>query len=92
MSGRRDLETDPYRRSAEPAGRRAGRSGPLGIQVGELVPWIREHPIRLAGSTYVTFAVIPAADQLVTRPRLGLCLVARTDGQWLTSPAKNSGE
>lgn len=48
------------------------------------------HP--LAGSAYVTFAVVPTTDQLATGPRLGLCLVARADGQWLTSPAKNSGE
>lgn len=47
----------------------------------------------LAGSTYVTFAVIPTAEQLAgTSPHLGLCLVARADGQWLTTPAKNSGE
>jgi len=49
-----------------------------------------QHP--LAGSAYVTFAVVPTTDQLATGPRLGLCLVARADGQWLTSPAKNSGE
>jgi hypothetical protein len=49
------------------------------------------HP--LAGSTYVTFAVIPTAGQLATgSPQLGLCLVARADGQWLTTPARNSGE
>ena len=48
------------------------------------------HP--LAGSAYVTFAVIPAADQLTTGSKLGLSLVARADGQWLTSPARNSGE
>jgi hypothetical protein len=48
------------------------------------------HP--LAGSAYVTFAVIPTAEQLAAGPKLGLCLVARADGQWLTSPAKNSGE
>lgn len=205
MSGRRDLETDPYRRSTEPSGATGGRRDRLGAQLGELVPWIRAHPIRgvitillaagavgtllnppieatvdrlasgdciyartaaaaetgpgarpigepadveavinrgtavraacglshgheisavvpisastvdpaiirdtvqqrcdavfdayvhhpLAGSAYVTFAVIPTPDQLATGPRLGLCLVARADGQWLTSPAKNSGE
>lgn len=205
MSGRSDLETDPYRRPTDGDGSRAGRGAPLGIQLGELVPWIREHPIRgvvmlllaagaigsilnppieatadrltsgdciyartaaasqtgpgsrpigapaeveavinrgaavraacglshghevsavvpissstgdretaretvqercdsvfeafvhhpLGGSTYVTFAVIPTADQLAAGPPLGLCLVARADGQWLTSPAKNSGE
>ncbi len=48
------------------------------------------HP--LAGSAYVTFAVVPTSAQLASGPRLGLCLVARADGQWLTSPAKNSGE
>ncbi len=48
------------------------------------------HP--LAGSAYITFAVVPTSEQLATGSKLGLCLVARTDGQWLTSPAKNSGE
>jgi len=48
------------------------------------------HP--LAGSAYVTFAVVPTTEQLAAGPRLGLCLVARADGQWLTGPAKNSGE
>ena len=47
------------------------------------------HP--LAGSEYVTFAVIPSAAQLETGPQLALCLVARADGQWMTGPAKNSG-
>jgi len=205
MSGRRDLETDPYRQATDRGGSPAGRQGPLGVQLGELVPWIRQYPIRgvitillaagaigtllnppieatadrltsgdciyartaaaaetgpgarpigepadveavidrgaavraacglthghevsavvpilastadrsvvretvqercdavfdayihhpLAGSAYVTFAVIPTPDQLATGPRLGLCLVARADGQWLTSPAKNSAE
>jgi len=48
------------------------------------------HP--LAGSSYVTFAVIPSVAQLSTGPQLALCLVARADGQWLTSPARNSHE
>ena len=48
------------------------------------------HP--LTGSAYVTFAVVPTSSQLATGPKLGICLVARADGQWLTSPAKNSGE
>jgi hypothetical protein len=48
------------------------------------------HP--LAGSAYVTFAVIPTTEQLAAGQRLGLCLVARADGQSLTSAAKNSGE
>jgi hypothetical protein len=48
------------------------------------------HP--LAGSAYVTFAVIPTSEQLATGPKLGICLVGRADGQWLTGPAKNSGE
>lgn len=47
------------------------------------------HPI--AGSAYVTFAVIPSAAQLDTGPQLALCLVSRADRQPLTSPAKNSG-
>jgi hypothetical protein len=46
------------------------------------------HP--LAGSAYETFAVIPSVAQLETGPQLALCLVARADGQALTSPAKNS--
>jgi hypothetical protein len=46
------------------------------------------HP--LTGSAFVTFAVIPSVAQLSTGPQLALCLVARADGQWLTSPARNS--
>jgi len=45
----------------------------------------------LAGSAFVTFAVVPSAAQLETGPQLAMCLVARADEQPMTSPAKNSG-
>src|SRR5512135_860498 len=48
------------------------------------------HP--LTGSTYQTFAAVPATDAWNAGQRSGVCLVARADGGWMTHPARNSGE
>lgn len=46
----------------------------------------------LAGSTYVTFATVPTEAQYLAGSDRGVCLVARADGQWMLSLARNSGQ
>lgn len=46
----------------------------------------------LAGSTYVTFAAVPSAAQYVAGSDRGVCLVARADGQWMLTLARDSGQ
>jgi hypothetical protein len=49
----------------------------------------------LAGSIYTTFPVVPdanGAEAWLNGGRRTVCLVARTDGQWLDHPARGSGE
>jgi hypothetical protein len=47
------------------------------------------HP--LAGSAYITFAAVPTIDAWNAGQGLGVCLVARADGQWMNHPARGSG-
>jgi hypothetical protein len=86
-NGRQDLAKDPY---AKPSGAspdadapRGNRQPPLGIQLGELVPWIREHPIRgvvtlLLAAGAVTSLVNPPLEALPNRLSPGDCIYART--------------
>jgi len=46
----------------------------------------------LAGSTYVTFAAVPTEAQYVAGSDRGVCLVARADGQWMLTLARDSGQ
>jgi hypothetical protein len=46
----------------------------------------------LAGSTYVTFAAVPTEAQYLAGSDRGLCLVARADGQWMLTLARDSGQ
>jgi len=46
----------------------------------------------LAGSAYVTFAAVPSADDVAAGRDRVLCLIGRADGQWMTSPARDSGQ
>jgi hypothetical protein len=48
------------------------------------------HPI--SGSVYQTFAAVPTIEAWNAGPVDGLCLVARADGNWMSHPARNSGE
>ena len=41
---------------------------------------------------YETFAAVPTADGWAAGSHTGICLVARRDGQWMTHPARGSGE
>ncbi len=43
-------------------------------------------------SIYGSFAAVPAEAGWRAGERTGLCLVARKDGQWMTSPARGSRE
>jgi hypothetical protein len=43
------------------------------------------------GSAFVTFAAVPTLDQWNAGDHIGVCLVARADGQWMTTPARGSG-
>jgi len=43
------------------------------------------------GSELETFAVLPTDDQLEGGASTAVCLVARTDGQWLSGQARDSG-
>jgi hypothetical protein len=45
----------------------------------------------LAGSRYVVFSVVPFASSPLNGT-LGVCLLARADGQWMSKPARGSGE
>ncbi|MEO8208735.1 MAG: septum formation family protein [Chloroflexota bacterium] len=45
-----------------------------------------------SASRYETFAVVPTVDDWSAGERTGLCLLARKDGQWMTAPARASGE
>jgi hypothetical protein len=46
----------------------------------------------LEGSRYVTFAVNPAAGATGDGKDVGVCLVARADGQWMDHAARGSAE
>lgn len=46
----------------------------------------------LGSSMYETYAVVPGATQWDAGIHLAICLVARADGQWMTQPARGSGE
>jgi hypothetical protein len=46
----------------------------------------------LTGSAYVTFAAVPTADDVAAGRDRVLCLIGRADGQWMTSPARDSGQ
>jgi hypothetical protein len=46
----------------------------------------------LAGSAYVTFPVASEDAEWVADGRRTVCLVARSDGQWMDGPARSSGE
>jgi Septum formation len=49
----------------------------------------------LEGSTYVTFPVVPDSEHAAAWVASGkptVCLVARSDGQWMNHPARGSGE
>jgi hypothetical protein len=46
----------------------------------------------LAGSEYVTFAAVPTEAQYVAGSDRGICLVARADGQWMLTLARDSGQ
>jgi len=48
------------------------------------------HP--MAGSIYQVLAAVPSVDAWSAGQRSGVCLVARADGQWMTHPARDSGE
>lgn len=45
-----------------------------------------------AGSAYVTFAAVPTEAQYLAGSDRGVCLVARADGQWMLTLARNSGQ
>jgi len=47
---------------------------------------------RTTGSIYETIAVVPTQQQAAAGARRVVCLVARADGQWMTHPARGSGE
>jgi hypothetical protein len=46
----------------------------------------------LAGSAYVTFAAVPTEAQYLAGSDRGVCLVARADGQWMLTLARDSGQ
>lgn len=46
----------------------------------------------LEGSRYSVFAAVPEPTAGGPSPALGICLVARADGQWMDHPARGSGE
>ncbi len=46
----------------------------------------------IAGSQFATFAAVPTPDQWDSGERTAVCLVARADGQWMTTPARGSGD
>ena len=46
----------------------------------------------LAGSTFVTFPVVPDPPQWVADGRRTVCLVARRDGGWMDHVARGSGD
>ena len=46
----------------------------------------------LAGSEFVTFAAVPTEAQFVAGSDRGVCLVARADGQWMLTLARDSGQ
>lgn len=46
----------------------------------------------LDGSIYETFAAVPTPNEIAAGADGAICLVARRDGQWLTHPARGSGE
>jgi hypothetical protein len=48
------------------------------------------HPID--GSRYTTFPVLPDDAAQAAGASIGLCLVARADGQWMDHAARGSGE
>ena len=48
------------------------------------------HPLQ--GSAYTTFAALPTPVERSGGAHLGVCLVARDDGNWLDHPARSSGE
>jgi hypothetical protein len=45
-----------------------------------------------AASRFVTFAAVPTPPEQAAGATLGICLVARGDGQWMDHPARGSGE
>jgi hypothetical protein len=47
---------------------------------------------RTTGSIYETFAVVPTEQQATAGTQRVICLIARADGQWMTHPARGSGE
>lgn len=46
----------------------------------------------LDGSLYTTFPAIPTAEAQAAGARNAICLVARSDEQWMDHPARGSGE
>jgi hypothetical protein len=46
----------------------------------------------LAGSRYVTFPVAPGPQAWIAEGGRTICLVARSDGEWMDHPARASGE
>jgi hypothetical protein len=46
----------------------------------------------LDSSLYETFAAVPTAEERASGITRAICLVARRDGQWMTHPARGSGE
>jgi hypothetical protein len=45
-----------------------------------------------AGSVYETFAVVPTIERWQAGERTAVCLIARKDGHWMSSPARGSRE
>ena len=46
----------------------------------------------LSGSRYVTFAALPVPSSPIDGANVGICLIARSDGQWMDHSAHGSGE
>ena len=46
----------------------------------------------LAGSAYTTFAALPTPVEQSRGAHLGVCLIARGDGEWMAHQARASGE
>jgi hypothetical protein len=52
-------------------------------------PYVRR---AAEGSLYLTFAAVPTPGAQAAGETLGVCLVARADGQWMDHPARGSKE
>jgi len=54
-----------------------------------LEPYVGRQPTR---SRYVTFAALPTSAAPAGGPQVGICLVARADGEWMDHPARGGRE